>query len=166
MTAVEPAPSADTPAGAVPVKQDRDEIFVEYTKSICPVCKVVVDAQVNIRNDKVYLRKRCREHGTFEALVYGDAQMYLDSARFNKPGTIPLTFQTEVKDGCPSDCGCARSTSSTPAWASSRSTPAATWTARFVSPTPVTNPTATRSPWSSANACWTCSSRPRARRRW
>lgn len=95
MTAVEPSK----------VKRDRDEVFIEYTKSICPVCKVVVDAQVNIRNDKVYLRKRCREHGQFEALVYGDAQAYLDSARFNKPGTIPLTFQTEVVDGCPSDCG-------------------------------------------------------------
>ncbi|WP_236728296.1 radical SAM protein [Mycobacterium tuberculosis] len=86
-------------------KRDRDEMFVEYTKSICPVCKVVVDAQVNIRHDKVYLRKRCREHGSFEALVYGDAQMYLESARFNKPGTFPLRFQTEVRDGCPSDCG-------------------------------------------------------------
>jgi len=83
----------------------RDEVFIEYTKSICPVCKSVVDAQVNIRNDKVYLRKRCREHGEFEALVYSDAQMYMDSARFNKPGTIPLAFQTEVRDGCPSDCG-------------------------------------------------------------
>ena len=87
------------------VKRDRDEVFVEYTKSICPVCKAVVDAQVNLRNGKVYLRKRCAEHGWFEALVYGDAQAYTASARFNKPGTIPLTFQTEVKDGCPSDCG-------------------------------------------------------------
>ncbi|MFB9924130.1 radical SAM protein [Amycolatopsis halotolerans] len=86
-------------------KRDRDEVFVEYTKSICPVCKTVLDAQVNIREDKVYLRKRCKEHGEFEALVYGDAQAYLASARFNKPGTVPLTFQTEVKDGCPSDCG-------------------------------------------------------------
>jgi uncharacterized radical SAM superfamily Fe-S cluster-containing enzyme len=86
-------------------KRDRDEVFVEYTKSICPVCKVVVDAQVNIRASKVYLRKRCREHGEFEALMYGDAQAYLDSARFNKPGTIPLSVQTEVRDGCPLDCG-------------------------------------------------------------
>ncbi|MBA3743845.1 radical SAM protein [Sporichthya sp.] len=84
---------------------DRDEVFLEVTRSICPICKVTIDAEVNIRNDKVYLRKRCREHGQFEALVYGDAQMYLDSMRFNKPGTIPLTFQTEVVEGCPSDCG-------------------------------------------------------------
>lgn len=74
-----------------PHKRDRDEVFLEYTKSICPVCKVMVDAQVNLRNDKVYLRKRCREHGWFEALTYGDARMYLDSARFNKPGTIPAS---------------------------------------------------------------------------
>ncbi|MQA05032.1 MAG: radical SAM protein [Streptosporangiales bacterium] len=87
------------------MKQDRTEVFIEFTRSVCPVCKTVVDAQVNVRDDKVYLRKRCPEHGWFEALVYGDAQMYLDSARFNKPGTIPLTFQTEVRDGCPSDCG-------------------------------------------------------------
>ncbi|MEY9962476.1 putative radical SAM superfamily Fe-S cluster-containing enzyme [Streptacidiphilus sp. MAP12-16] len=90
---------------ATPVKRDREEVFVEFTKSVCPLCKTVVDAQVNIRDQKVYLRKRCPEHGWFEALVYGDAQEYLDSARFNKPGTIPLVFQTEVKDGCPSDCG-------------------------------------------------------------
>jgi uncharacterized radical SAM superfamily Fe-S cluster-containing enzyme len=101
MTVPEPAA---TPA-VRPRKRDREEVFLEFTRSICPVCKVVVDAQVSLREGKVYLRKRCREHGWFEALVYGDAQMYLDSARFNKPGTIPLAFQTEVVDGCPSDCG-------------------------------------------------------------
>jgi 7,8-dihydro-6-hydroxymethylpterin dimethyltransferase len=97
----EPGP----PTAAARRKVDRDEVFIEYTKSICPVCKVVVDAQVNVRDDKVYLRKRCREHGEFEALVYGDARMYFDSVRFNKPGTIPLEFQTEVVEGCPLDCG-------------------------------------------------------------
>ena len=53
----------------------------------------------------MFLRKRCKEHGQFEALLYGDAQMYSDSLRFNKPGTIPLQTQTEVVDGCPLDCG-------------------------------------------------------------
>jgi 7,8-dihydro-6-hydroxymethylpterin dimethyltransferase len=80
-------------------------VFVEYTKSVCPVCKAVVDAEVNIRDHKVWLRKRCRDHGPFEALLYGDAEMYVDIQRFNKPGTVPLEFQTEVRDGCPLDCG-------------------------------------------------------------
>ena len=86
-------------------RTDRDEVFVEYTKSICPVCKVVVDAEVNVRENKVFLRKRCRDHGGFEALLYSDAEMYMASLRFNKPGTFPLQTQTEVRDGCPLDCG-------------------------------------------------------------
>ena len=86
-------------------KVDRDEVFLEYTKSICPVCKTVIDAEVNVKDNKVFLRKRCVEHGQFEALLYSDAEMYFDSLRFNKPGTIPLETQTEVKDGCPLDCG-------------------------------------------------------------
>ncbi|MGI5346756.1 radical SAM protein [Streptomyces sp. CA-250714] len=94
-----------TQAPAPRRKVDRDEVFVEFTKSVCPLCKTPIDAQVNIRKGKVYLRKRCTEHGEFEALVYGDADEYLSSARFNKPGTIPLAFQTEVREGCPSDCG-------------------------------------------------------------
>jgi 7,8-dihydro-6-hydroxymethylpterin dimethyltransferase len=86
-------------------KVDRDEVFLEYTKSICPVCKTVIDAEVNVKDNKVFLRKRCAEHGKFEALLYSDAKMYFDSLRYNKPGTIPLETQTEVKDGCPLDCG-------------------------------------------------------------
>src|SRR6516165_5044730 len=84
---------------------DRDEVFLEYTKSICPVCKAVIDAEVNVRDNKVYLRKSCAAHGRFEALVYSDAELYLSYSRFNKPGTWSLTTQTEVKDGCPLDCG-------------------------------------------------------------
>ncbi|MGH3159782.1 MAG: radical SAM protein [Streptosporangiaceae bacterium] len=100
-----PGRADQAPAPAAPVKRDRDEVFIEFTKSICPMCKLPVDAQVNIRENRVYLRKRCTEHGQFEALVYGDAEEYLSATRFNKPGTLPLVFQAEVRDGCPSDCG-------------------------------------------------------------
>ena len=88
-----------------PVKRDADYIFHELTRSICPECKRVIDAQIIIRENKVYMRKRCPEHGWFEALISSDAEMYVDSIKFNKPGTIPLEFSTEVKDGCPLDCG-------------------------------------------------------------
>ena len=87
------------------LKQDADYIFHELTRSICPECKRVIDAQIIIRQNKVYMRKRCQEHGWFEALISSDAEMYVDSIKFNKPGTIPLEFSTEVKEGCPLDCG-------------------------------------------------------------
>jgi len=86
-------------------RQDRPEVFLEYTKSICPVCKVVIDAEVAVRDNRVVMSKRCPQHGPFEALVYSDAEMYMQQMRFNKPGTLPLEFQTEVVEGCPLDCG-------------------------------------------------------------
>ena len=51
------------------------------------------------------MRKRCPEHGPFEALVYSDADAYVRNARYNKPGTIPLQFSSQVHRGCPFDCG-------------------------------------------------------------
>jgi uncharacterized radical SAM superfamily Fe-S cluster-containing enzyme len=84
---------------------DRDESLLELTKSICPVCKRLLDAEVNARDGRVYLRKRCPEHGPFEALVYSDADRYVAQQRFNKPGTYPAATQTEIRDGCPHDCG-------------------------------------------------------------
>jgi 7,8-dihydro-6-hydroxymethylpterin dimethyltransferase len=86
-------------------KQDSDHVFYELTRSICPECKRVIDAQVLLRNGKVYMRKRCPEHGEMEALVYGDAEAYVQLSRFNKPGTIPLSFSTKIEAGCPHDCG-------------------------------------------------------------
>ena len=86
-------------------KQESDSVFFELTRSICPVCRRVIDAQVLLRDNKVYMQKRCPEHGPFEALIYADAEAYVASARFNKPGTIPLKYSTEVVLGCPHDCG-------------------------------------------------------------
>jgi hypothetical protein len=86
-------------------KKDADYVFYELTRSICPECRRVIDAYILIRDNKVFMRKRCPDHGPFEALVYGDAQQYTNSSKFNKPGTIPLEFSTEIRDGCPHDCG-------------------------------------------------------------
>ena len=86
-------------------KQDADYIFHELTRSICPTCKKVIDAQILIRDNRVFMRKRCPEHGWFEGIISSDAKMYVDSIGFNKPGTIPLEFSTEVDEGCPLDCG-------------------------------------------------------------
>ncbi len=86
-------------------KKDADYVFFELTRSICPKCGRIIDAHILLRDDKVYMRKRCPEHGIFEALVYADAQAYANSLKFNKPGTIPLHYSTEIERGCPFDCG-------------------------------------------------------------
>jgi uncharacterized radical SAM superfamily Fe-S cluster-containing enzyme len=87
------------------LKRDADYVFLELTRSICPECRRPIDAQVLLRHGKVYMRKRCPEHGPFEALIYADAEAYVRNARYNKPGTIPLAFSRDVSHGCPFDCG-------------------------------------------------------------
>lgn len=86
-------------------KNDADYVFYELTRSICPTCRRSIDAKVLLRDNKVYMDKRCPEHGRFEALIYGDAQAYIEQAKYNKPGTIPLRYSTEIVHGCPYDCG-------------------------------------------------------------
>lgn len=86
-------------------KQDADYVFYELTRSICPDCRRVIDAHILLHDNKVYMRKRCPDHGLFEALVYADAEAYTNATMFNKPGTIPLHHETDVVNGCPHDCG-------------------------------------------------------------
>lgn len=96
-------------SGLVPTRpaQPRPdgEILHDVTRSICPECRAVIDAQVLLREGRVYLRKRCPTHGWFEGLVYSDAQAYVDQAKYNKPGQAPVRIATEVVNGCPLDCG-------------------------------------------------------------
>ncbi len=86
-------------------KRDADYVFYELTRSICPTCRRVIDAQIILRDDQVFMRKRCPDHGLFEGLIYADAQAYTAFAKFNKPGTLPLKYTTPVERGCPHDCG-------------------------------------------------------------
>ncbi len=79
--------------------------FLETTRSVCPECLALLDAQIIIRNGRVIMQKECQVHGKFEALLSSDAEMYLNSLPFNKPGRAPLGYSTKVVDGCPQDCG-------------------------------------------------------------
>lgn len=74
------------PAEGAPVKRDADYVFFELTRSICPDCRRPIDAQILLRDEKVYMRKRCPEHGQFEALVYSDAEAYVRNARLIDSG--------------------------------------------------------------------------------
>ena len=66
---------------------------------------MLLEAELSERDGRVVLSRTCPEHGSFEAVVYGDAARYHEIQRFNKPGTPPLERQTAVVDGCPHDCG-------------------------------------------------------------
>ena len=104
MTHMSGAPAPMPPTRA-PEARPAGEILHEITRSICPVCRKVIDAQVLLRDEQVFMRKRCDEHGWFEGLIYADARAYVAQAKFNKPGQAPARISTESARGCPLDCG-------------------------------------------------------------
>ena len=77
-SAVPTRPSVARPAG---------ETLHEVTRSICPVCRAAIDAQVLLRDGEVFLRKRCADHGWFEGLIYADARAYVEQAEPSTTGT-------------------------------------------------------------------------------
>lgn len=80
-------------------------LFLDVSRSLCPTCRRLVDAQVIARDSKVFLRKRCPDHGWTEALLSSDLAWYLHAQKYNRPGLLPVVRATEVRDGCPFDCG-------------------------------------------------------------
>ena len=75
------------------------------TKSLCPECKQLIDAEVFTKDNKVLMKKKCKKHGNFMCLLSSDAEYYENSLRFNKPGQRALHYETKVRKGCPDDCG-------------------------------------------------------------
>ncbi|MBR4110436.1 MAG: radical SAM protein [Clostridia bacterium] len=83
---------------------DRDYIYYEYTNSLCNECMKVIPAKIVFKDNKVYILKFCPEHGEQLELIEHDVEYYKHKRDFDKSGTISKT-QTEIKNGCPYDCG-------------------------------------------------------------
>ncbi len=84
----------------------RDYLFYDTAVSICTTCYRRVDAKIVFEDSKVYMLKRCPEHG-FERVLMADDIDYYRRCRevFIKPPEMPDHYNTPVKYGCPYDCG-------------------------------------------------------------
>jgi len=82
----------------------RDYTFLGTTRSLCPWCRRLVEAKIIVRNNRVYFKKHCPEHGTFEDFVCSDVSYY-DRHEFSQPARLPRAYGTGSDKGCPYDCG-------------------------------------------------------------
>src|SRR5687768_10712451 len=82
----------------------RDYTFLGTTRSLCPLCRRLLDAKIVARRGRVYFRKRCPEHGLREDLVCSDLR-YFDRHELSQPARLPRRFGVEPARGCPYDCG-------------------------------------------------------------
>jgi tetraether lipid synthase len=84
----------------------RTYLYYDTAVSICTTCFRRIDAKIVFEDDKVFMLKRCPEHG-FERVLMADDVDYYRRCRelFLKKPEMPQHYNTPVKYGCPYDCG-------------------------------------------------------------
>ena len=84
----------------------RPYLFYDVAISICATCYRRVDAKIVFEDGRVYMLKRCPQHGHERVLVADDVDYYRRCREiFIKPPEMPVRYNTPVKHGCPYDCG-------------------------------------------------------------
>lgn len=84
----------------------RPYLFYDVAISICSTCYRRIDAKIVFEDDKVWMLKRCPQHGSQRVLVADDVDYYRRSREvFLKVPEQPMVYNTPIKYGCPYDCG-------------------------------------------------------------
>jgi uncharacterized radical SAM superfamily Fe-S cluster-containing enzyme len=84
----------------------RPYLFYDVALSICSTCFRKVEAKIVFQDGKVFMLKRCPEHGHERVLVADDVEYYRRCREvFIKTPEMPLRYNTAVQWGCPYDCG-------------------------------------------------------------
>ena len=77
---------------------------ISQTESVCPECLARIPAARVARGGDVYLEKTCPQHGEFCTVIWRGVESFKNWAKPKIP-SFPKNPSTEVKDGCPYDCG-------------------------------------------------------------
>ena len=84
----------------------RPYLFYGATRALCGTCLRVVDAKELIEDGRVYLWKRCPEHGAERVLLADDADYWRRGREvYGKPPEQVARYNTAFEYGCPYDCG-------------------------------------------------------------
>jgi len=78
--------------------------ILSKTLSLCPECLKTLDAEIFEQDGKVFIRKKCPEHGEILDLYYGSYEMYKRAMKWKKDGKGVTNPNTQFK-GCPRSCG-------------------------------------------------------------
>lgn len=84
----------------------RPYMFYDTAISICPTCYRKVDGKIVFEDERVFLLRRCPEHGQTRALLADDVDYYRKSREvYLKIPEQPNRYNTPIRWGCPYDCG-------------------------------------------------------------
>jgi uncharacterized radical SAM superfamily Fe-S cluster-containing enzyme len=92
---------------------------IRETISLCPECKQQIRATIYEENDKIYMKKKCPDHGDFQDILAGKKDYYLWRRNYHQDSreaseSPEVTFDSGPQSkfggkfgikGCPYDCG-------------------------------------------------------------
>ncbi|MEM0026589.1 MAG: radical SAM protein [Ignisphaera sp.] len=93
------------PLGGFVPSVRNDERLIRYTSSLCPYCFRLLPAVIIERDNKLYIRRHCPEHGEIEEIYFEDAEMYRKFEKYGFEGTGPGHVYTAATAPCPFNCG-------------------------------------------------------------
>jgi uncharacterized radical SAM superfamily Fe-S cluster-containing enzyme len=79
---------------------------LKKTRSLCPVCDCVLDADIIEDKNQIWLERKCPSHGPSRELYWSDAALYHRYEQFESVGNgITNPQKRAPPDGCPDSCG-------------------------------------------------------------
>lgn len=86
--------------------KSRPYLYYDQTVSLCTSCLRRIEAKLVIQDEAVWMHKWCPVHGHEKVLIGSDAAFWRQGREvYLKPPEMPLRFNTEMRWGCPYDCG-------------------------------------------------------------
>lgn len=90
-------------------KTEEHSKFEAFSTSLCPECMKKIPMRIYEESGVIYLEKKCPEHGKFEDIYWGDAEIfrwfYGNWYNAQYVGTGLEKPHTKTEKGCPFDCG-------------------------------------------------------------
>ncbi|MBL7160399.1 MAG: radical SAM protein [Candidatus Aenigmarchaeota archaeon] len=95
------------------LKDESGAKILKFHQSLCPGCAeeakwsgLLVDAVTFEKGGKVWMKKRCNEHGVFKEVIWSDWDLYKKAEQFQDPGIqLKNPHIEKSKVNCPMDCG-------------------------------------------------------------
>ena len=79
--------------------------MIKKTISLCPICLKPLEAEVYEKDDAIWIKKECPEHGKFDNTYWNNAEIYHKVNEISPIHQNITNPQIDLDEGCPSNCG-------------------------------------------------------------
>ena len=81
-------------------------MLIKKTRSLCPTCRLAIDADIVEDEGKIWINSTCPQHGSFHNLYWSDPMLYYRFEKFDAVGSgVANPQHSAPPENCPSSCG-------------------------------------------------------------